>query len=107
MLRADLELAGFEVEEATDGRSAMARLIQTESRAFATIVLDCQTAPYDGQWAITAIRAYHRLDDVPVLLVTDRSGDQARVKAAAGFNVILTRPLVANKVVEAVTRLAS
>jgi DNA-binding response OmpR family regulator len=107
MLRADLELAGFEVEEASDGRAAMARLIEPDARPFTLIVLDCQVPPFDGQWAIAAIRAHHRLDEVPVLLVSDAASDRASYPVNAGLDVILTGPMRTDKVVEAVVRVAT
>ena len=61
---------GFDVEEAADGHEAMARLIDPELPRPAVIVLDSEMAPYDGWWAIAAIRSHPRLDPVPVLLVT-------------------------------------
>jgi diguanylate cyclase (GGDEF)-like protein len=106
LLRADLELAGFEVEEASDGRAAMARLIEPDARPFTTIVLDCQVPPFNGRWAISAIRGHRRLDEVPVLLVTDAASDRASYPVNAGLDVILTGPMRADKIVEAVVRVA-
>jgi DNA-binding response OmpR family regulator len=108
LLRINLELAGFEVEEAADGHAAMARLIDLEARRPDVIVLDSQMAPYDGWWAIAAIRAHHRLDDVPVLLVTAAASDHARFEVdEAGFDGIVTKPFDPDELVEAVSRLAA
>ena len=61
LLRIDLELAGFAVEEAADGHAAMKRLIEPDTRRPDVIVLDSQKVPYDSWWAIAAIRAHHSL----------------------------------------------
>ena len=55
LLKINLELAGFLVEEAADGHEAMARLIDPERPRPDVIVLDSEMAPYDGWWAIAAI----------------------------------------------------
>jgi DNA-binding response OmpR family regulator len=86
----------------------MARLIDLEARRPDVIVLDSQMAPYDGWWAIAAIRAHHRLDDVPVLLVTAAASDHARFEVdEAGFDGIVTKPFDPDELVEAVSRLAA
>jgi diguanylate cyclase (GGDEF)-like protein len=107
MLRADLELAGFEVEEASDGRAAMARLIEPGGRTFTFIVLDCRMSPSGGRWEMSAIRAHQRLDEVPVLLVTDAASDRASYPVKVGFDVILSGPVGADKIAEAALRLAT
>lgn len=108
LMRINLELAGFDVDEAADGHAAMARLIDPLAPRPDVIVLDSQMAPYDGWWAIAAIRAHHRLDDVPVLLVTAAASDHARYEVdEAGFDGIVTKPFDPDELVEAVSRRAA
>ncbi|MFQ6170061.1 response regulator [Oryzobacter sp. R7] len=108
LLRINLELAGFEVDEATDGHEAMARLIDVVRRRPDVVVLDSQMAPYDGWWAIAAIRSHPRLDPVPVLLVTAAASDHARYEVdEAGFDGIVTKPFDPDELVAAVSRLAA
>ena len=76
LLRINLELAGFTVEEAADGHEAMARLIDPERPVPDVIVLDSEMAPYDGWWAIAAIRSHHRLDPVPSAQLLDGPHDR-------------------------------
>ena len=78
LVRINLELAGFAVEEAADGHEAMARLIDPDRAVPGVIVLDSEMAPYDGWWAIAAIRSHPRLDPVPVLLLTGSVVDPRR-----------------------------
>ena len=108
LVRINLELAGFEVDEATDGHEAMARLIDVSLRRPDVVVLDSQMAPYDGWWAIAAIRSHPRLDPVPVLLVTAAASDHARYEVnEAGFDGIVTKPFDPDELVAAVSRLAA
>lgn len=108
LLRINLELAGFEVDEASDGHAAMARLIDPVLRRPDVIVLDSQMTPYDGWWAIAAIRAHPSLSEVPVLLVTAAASDHARYEMdEAGFDDLLTKPFDVDVLVAAVSRLAA
>jgi len=108
LLRINLELAGFTVEEAADGHEAMARLIDPERPMPDVIVLDSEMAPYDGWWAIAAIRSHHRLDPVPVLLVTGSVVVHSAPEASgAGFDGFISKPFDPDELVEAVSRLAA
>ena len=108
LLRINLELAGFDVEEAADGHEAMARLIDPELPHPDVIVLDSEMAPYDGWWAIAAIRSHPRLDAVPVLLVTGSVvAHDAPEANDAGFDAFLSKPFDPDDLVEAVSRLAA
>jgi CheY-like chemotaxis protein len=108
LMRINLELGGFAVEEAGDGHEAMARLIDPERPAPDVIVLDSQMAPYDGWWAIAAIRSHPRLDLVPVLLVTAAVAvHDAPEASGAGFDGFISKPFDPDQLVEAVSRLAA
>lgn len=107
LLRINLELAGFLVEEAADGHEAMARLIDPARPRPAVVMLDSQMAPYDGWWAIAAIRGHHALDDVPVLLVTAQAADHVGEEPArAGFDGVVSKPFDPDALVALVSRLA-
>jgi len=107
LLRINLELAGFAVEEAADGHEAMARLIDPERPPPDVIVLDSEMAPYDGWWAIAAIRSHPRLDAVPVVLVTGSVVTHGAPEADdAGFDAFVSKPFDPDELVEAVSRLA-
>ena len=108
LLRINLELAGFVVEEAADGHEAMARLIDPDMPPPDVIVLDSEMAPYDGWWAIAAIRSHPRLDHVPVLLVTGSVvAHDAPEANDAGFDAFLSKPFDPDDLVAAVSRLAA
>lgn len=108
LVRINLELGGFDVEEAGDGHQAMARLIDPEREAPAVIVLDAQMSPYDGWWAIAAIRSHPRLDHVPVLLMTAAapSLDVDEV-LRSGFDGFVPKPFDPDELVATVSRLAA
>lgn len=108
LLRINLELAGFDVEEAADGHEAMARLIDPMRPRPDVIVLDSEMAPYDGWWAIAAIRSHPRLDPVPVLLVTGSVvAHDAPEASGAGFDGFISKPFDPDELVDAVSRLAA
>jgi CheY-like chemotaxis protein len=108
LLRINLELAGFAVEEAADGHEAMVRLIDPEQPPPDVIVLDSEMAPYDGWWAIAAIRSHPRLDTVPVVLVTGSVvAHDAPEADDAGFDAFVSKPFDPDQLVEAVSRLAA
>lgn len=108
LLRINLELAGFAVEEATDGREAMARLIDPAHRVPAVILLDQQMSPHDGWWAIAAIRSHPRLDEVPVVLLTAATSETELTEVTgAGFDAFLSKPFDPDEVVSTVSRLAA
>ena len=106
LVRINLELAGFEVEEAEDGHEAMARLIDPDLRVPAVVVLDSQMSPYDGWWAIAAIRSHPRLDAMPVLLVTANAEHVGPETTVAGFDGVVGKPFDPDELVAAVSRLA-
>jgi len=107
LVRINLELGGFSVEEATDGHEAMARLIDPTLDPPAVIVLDSQMGPYDGWWTIAAIRSHPRLDSVPVLLLTAAVMSHTAPEASdAGFDAFLSKPFDPDDLVDSVSRLA-
>lgn len=108
LVRINLELAGFDVEEASDGHEAMARLIDPDRPRPSVIVLDSDMAPYDGWWAIAAIRSHPRLDPVPVLLVTGSVvAHDAPEASGAGFDGFISKPFDPEDLVAVVSRLAA
>ena len=107
LMRINLELAGFRVEEAGDGHEAMARLIDPLSQVPSVIVLDSEMSPYDGWWAIAAIRSHPRLDPVPVLLVTGSVVlHDAPEASGAGFDGFISKPFDPDELVASVSGLA-
>ena len=57
LIRMNLELDGYAVEEATDGEALLARLWAPGAELPGVIILDAQMEPRDGWWAISQIRS--------------------------------------------------
>jgi CheY-like chemotaxis protein len=89
--RVALELAGYEIVEAEDGREAveLARRITP-----ALIILDIQMPHLDGYGAIRELRQDDQFADIPIIAMTAYAmrGDQENA-AAAGFTRHISKPV--------------
>ena len=94
-LRRTLTKLGFShILEATNGKEALAILEHNLDTAL--IISDWNMEPVDGLALLEAIRADHRLRDLPFILITADPAANSRDKAmAAGAQVILTKPFTA------------
>ncbi|WP_225763105.1 Hpt domain-containing protein [Stenotrophomonas sp. Marseille-Q4652] len=73
-----LERHNFEVVAARDGIEALERL---EERVPDLMLLDIEMPRMDGYELATAMRADPRYKDVPIVMITSRSGDKHRQRA--------------------------
>jgi chemosensory pili system protein ChpA (sensor histidine kinase/response regulator) len=73
-----LERHNFEVVTARDGVEALERL---EERVPDLMLLDIEMPRMDGYELATAMRADPRYKDVPIVMITSRSGDKHRQRA--------------------------
>ncbi|MES2488645.1 MAG: Hpt domain-containing protein [Pseudomonadota bacterium] len=81
---------GYRVSTAKDGLDAMAKL-QTESPV--TVLLDIEMPRADGFEVATFIRNNERLRNLPIIMITSRSGDKHRERAMQiGVNRYLIKP---------------
>lgn len=81
---------GFKVVTAKDGLDAIAQL-QTESPD--VILLDIEMPRADGFEVATFIRNTERIAETPIIMITSRSGDKHRDRAAEiGVNRYLIKP---------------
>lgn len=86
----------------------MSRLIDPEMPIPEVILLDAQMEPYDGWWAIAAIRSHHRLNSVPVAMVTASVQQHDRLQAQeAGIDEFIAKPFDPDDLVAAVSRLVT
>lgn len=103
LIRVNLELDGYTVEEVCDGEQLLTRLWEDDAELPGVVILDAQMEPRDGWWAIGQIRADHRFDHIPVLMVTASVQHHDRVQAtAAGLDAFIPKPFDPDYLVELV-----
>jgi DNA-binding response OmpR family regulator len=87
LLRELLERAGYEVDEAADGRTALRRLFEA---APALVILDVSMPEMDGYQTLERIRD---LSDVPVIMLTARTQELEKVRGlSAGADDYVAKP---------------
>jgi DNA-binding response OmpR family regulator len=87
LLRELLGRAGYEVDEAADGRTALRRLYE---RPPALVILDVTMPEMDGYQTLERIRD---LSDVPVLMLTARTQELEKVRGlTAGADDYVAKP---------------
>jgi PAS domain S-box-containing protein len=92
-----LQTAGFEVEAVADGEEA---LVSARARKPDLVLSDVMMPKIDGFGLLAALRDNSELRDVPVLLLSARAGEEAKVEGfAAGANDYLVKPFSARELV--------
>jgi PAS domain S-box-containing protein len=92
-----LETAGFIVDAAGDGEEALAAAMLNKPDL---VLSDIMMPKMDGFQLLAALRADARLREVPVLLLSARAGEEAKVEGlAAGANDYLTKPFSARELI--------
>ncbi|HEY7723557.1 MAG TPA: response regulator [Pedococcus sp.] len=103
LIRVNLELDGYQVEEAVDGESLLGRLRLEDAPLPGVVILDAQMEPRDGWWAIAHIRSDPRLAEIPVLMVTASVQQHDQVQAEeAGLDAFVPKPFDPEFLVELV-----
>ena len=90
-----LVTAGYRVETAVDGQSAIAA-----ARAIhpALILTDVMMPKLDGFGVLDAIRKDDALSDTPVILISARAGEEAKLEGlSSGADDYLTKPFLARE----------
>ena len=104
LIRMNLELDGYTVEEVTDGERLLARLWEPGAELPGVIILDAQMEPRDGWWAISQIRTDPRLAHIPVLMVTASVQQHDRVQAqGSGLDAFVSKPFDPDHLIELVS----
>jgi DNA-binding response OmpR family regulator len=80
LLRLDLELMGFQVDDATDGSAALRK---AEGKRYDLIVLDVMMPKMDGFDVCRRLRANRSTQSVPVILLTAKGTIEDKIR---GFN---------------------
>jgi chemosensory pili system protein ChpA (sensor histidine kinase/response regulator) len=100
-----LEKAGFEVAVAADGAEAMARLGE---RDFDVLVTDLEMPRLNGYELLEDVRRRAGTRDLPVVILTTRSGEKHQNLARRlGVNHYITKPVIEDAFVRLVESLAS
>jgi len=101
MMRRLLEMAGYEVLEASDGVQAVKIAVEAQP---ALILMDLSLPKLDGLSATREIRKKRVLRNVPIVAVSAHDSPQTRAEAlAAGCNEYITKPIdfdILNSVLE-------
>jgi chemosensory pili system protein ChpA (sensor histidine kinase/response regulator) len=85
-----LERHNFEVGTAKDGLDALERMAE---RVPDLMLLDIEMPRMDGYELATAMKAEPRLRDVPIIMITSRTGEKHRQRAMEiGVNRYLGKP---------------
>jgi CheY-like chemotaxis protein len=96
LIRLNLELEGYDVEEVGDGARLLVRLGERAEQGQplpGVITLDAHMVPRDGWWTIGQIRGDPRFADIPVLMVTASVQQHDRVQAeGSGLDAFVSKP---------------
>jgi two-component system, cell cycle response regulator DivK len=102
MMRRLLEMAGYNVVEATDGQQAVELAVEKHP---SVILMDLSLPKLDGLSATREIRKHQGCSDVPIVAVSAHDGPESRSEAlAAGCNEYMTKPIDWDQLNELVAR---
>jgi CheY-like chemotaxis protein len=92
LIRTNLEVAGFDVDEAVDGVACL-EFLKTTDQLPDAITVDVMMPRLDGVATVSSIRADPRTHDIAVVMVTTQ-GHPADIQRAtkAGVDAYLTKP---------------
>jgi len=106
LLRLNLELEGFTVEEAADGQECLTRLRNRSLPRPAVVTIDAAMEPVDGWTAVGQIRSDPALADLPVVMVTASVQAHHHARALAqGVDVFVDKPFEPSALVEVIRSL--
>lgn len=102
LIRTNLELAGFDVDEAVDGVDCLEILSRTHDLPDA-ITVDVMMPRMDGVATVTAIRADPRTAEIAIIMVSTQ-GHPADIQRGmdAGVDAYITKPFDPDHMVETV-----
>jgi signal transduction histidine kinase/ActR/RegA family two-component response regulator len=108
IVRELLQNTGLQIEEAQNGREAVARFAQSGPGHYGLILMDMQMPEMDGCAATRAIRAMERPDAGSVVVVAMTANvfkEDVEQALAAGMDGHIGKPLIVSEVVEVIDRL--
>ena len=100
-----LERAGFKVEVQSDGRQVVSA---AKADTPDVLILDVMLPGLDGYEILRQLRADHRSEGLPVLMLTAKGQREDRETALEhGADLFMTKPFANSEIVAAVKELAS
>jgi CheY-like chemotaxis protein len=103
MMRRLLEMSGYQVVEAVNGKQAVEKAVQERPDI---ILMDLSLPMLDGLSATRQIRAKDGLGQVPIVAVSAHDSADFHADAlAAGCNEYVTKPIDFDQLVELLSRL--
>ncbi len=98
-----LERNGYEVVTAKDGMDAIAKLEDVKPDV---MLLDIEMPRMDGFEVATHVRHDTRLKDVPIIMITSRTGEKHRERAFdIGVNCYMGKPFQENELLNTIREL--
>lgn len=98
-----LNRQGYTVSTAKDGVEAM-KMLQEETPS--VMLLDIEMPRMDGFEVATRVRASAALEDIPIIMITSRTGDKHRQRAMElGVNQYMGKPYQEEQLLEAIDAL--
>ncbi|QYR53040.1 response regulator transcription factor [Lysobacter soyae] len=105
IIRFLLERNGFEVEHATEGRAAMARL-RGDDPVPDVVLMDVMLPFHDGLEMLEVLRSRAAWADVPVLMLTAKAREGDIVRALElGADDYVTKPFLTDELLARIRRL--
>ena len=106
LLRATLEVNGFDVQDVASARKALERLADPSSRPDVLVLEPVQGRRWTTE-ILHWVRQHPALDDLPIVVVTGRVGERERSTAlSAGADAFVAKPFSPMSLAEIVTTLA-
>ncbi len=103
MLRADLSNRGYEVDDASGGRSALEKLRQKQ---YDMVVSDQNMPGMDGLTMVKALRELPQYARTPVLVLTTETSDEMKAAfRAAGATGWMSKPYDPDRMTSALAKL--
>nr|WP_295614278.1 response regulator [Chamaesiphon sp. GL140_3_metabinner_50] len=90
-LAAMLEKEGYQVEQASDGRDAVDKLLG--GLVVQAAICDIEMPRLDGYGVLEALRSHHDFEELPILMLTSRNSDKHRLLAMnLGASAYFSKP---------------
>jgi CheY-like chemotaxis protein len=108
LLRLNLELEGFVVDEVEDGASCLAWLRDPARPRPDVVTMDAVMEPVDGWTAVGQIRRDPTLRDLPVVMLTASVQAHQRARATSvGVDAFVAKPFDPDNVMDVIRRLSN